>query len=100
MFAAMAVQPGRTHGIDIGADVRDIFYVARIQPKAAAIVMGLHESHLCRALQGVKGYALDLWRLAELPEPVQQQLYDRVLLRVRGLRMAKADLETRKAGIA
>lgn len=94
-FQAMAVQPGRTHGIDVGAEIRDVLWSARMLVKQAALTMGYHESsHLCRALDGHKGYALDLWRIVELPDDVQERIYARILVRLRSLRIAKAALQS------
>jgi AraC-like DNA-binding protein len=94
----MAVQPER---LAIGEDVRDVFYEARLKLTAVAAALGLHPSHLTRALNGEQGYALDLLRMPELAETfgeegeiVAEHIFVRVLLLMRRRRMAKADLRS------
>lgn len=102
MFASlMAVQPGRRHGIDIGAIVRAVLRRATpndwMPQKEAAITMGTSMPQLSRALDGQQGYPLDLWKLAELPVEVQAQVYARILeAAYERKRMARAELPARE----
>lgn len=102
----MAVQPKR---LAIGQDVRDVFYDARLKLVAVASALGVHASHLTRALNGEQGYALDLLRLPELAEHfgeegelAAERIFARVLVQMRRRRMAKVALRSsadeRKAG--
>lgn len=108
----VAIQPGRQHGIDIGAIIRNALRRATsvdwMPQKEAAITMGTSMSQLSQALDGKSGYPLDLWKFAELPAKLQHQVYARILERAYEREweqrrvMAKAELlprdEERKLG--
>ena len=64
----MAIQPGRTHCIDIGVLIDESLQELHMLHKEAWLVCGFKDSaSWSRALQGVPGYPLDLWKLTELP---------------------------------
>jgi hypothetical protein len=64
----MAVQPGRQHGIDVGEKIDQSLQELHMLHKEAWIICGFKDgASWSRALQGVPGYPLDLWKLTELP---------------------------------
>lgn len=108
MFAiSMAVQPGRRHGVDIGAIVKKALRKALdddwLFQKQAALTMGTSMASFSRALDGQPGYPLDLWKFAELDPDLQEYVYARILeaLREDRKRMARMALPSeRKVGAA
>lgn len=112
MFALMAVQPGRTHGIDVGALLDQTLRELGMSHKEAWVIAGFTDAAaFSRAIHGEAYAALDLWKLAELPWKVQAMFWSKYIaaqatrftgeMRSERLQMARADLPAhseRKAG--
>lgn len=89
----MAIPPDRTHGVDVGEVFRDFLYEERRKLMALAAEWGYRDaSHLCRAFNGQKGYAIDFWRVVELSVEDLEKLFSKILVRKR---MARAELRSR-----
>lgn len=105
MFGLMAIQPGRQHGIDVGALLRKALGWYELSHDFAWRECGWRDgAQFSRAINGEQHAPLDLWKVMELPTPVLELFLTELLGSVmqRGaLKMAKADLVTRsdrKAG--
>jgi hypothetical protein len=99
-FPAMAIQPGRTHGVDVGRELTRELEENDWQHKQAWMTCGFRDgAQWSRAIHGEAHAPLDFWKLMELPTDLLASFFGRCLsMKLKMAKAAIAEQSERKAG--